>query len=67
MSRDDVIVVSSVSCIYVIGSPDEYFKGSVSVKKGETLDRSFLSKLVHIHYSRNDQVLERGTSVYEGT
>ena len=61
MSRDDVIVVSSVSCIYGIGSPDEYSKGSVSVKRGENLDRrSFLSKLVHIHYSRNDQVLERG-------
>jgi len=61
LSRDDVIVVSSVSCIYGIGSPDEYSKGTVSISKGDNLDRrSFLSKMVHIHYSRNDKVLERG-------
>jgi len=61
MSREDVIVVSSVSCIYGIGSPDEYSKGTVKVSKGDTLDRrSFLAKMVHIHYSRNDKVLERG-------
>ena len=61
MSREDVIVVSSVSCIYGLGAPDEYIKGSVSVKCGENLDRKkLLSDLVHIHYSRNDQVLERG-------
>ena len=61
MSRNDVIVISSVSCIYGIGSPDDYSKGTVKVSKGETLDRrSFLAKLVHIHYARNDKVLERG-------
>ncbi len=61
MSRDDVIVISSVSCIYGIGSPDDYSKGTVKVTKGEILDRrSFLAKLVHIHYARNDKVLERG-------
>ena len=61
MSREDVIVVSSVSCIYGLGAPDEYIKGSVSVTCGENLDRKkLLSDLVHIHYSRNDQVLERG-------
>ena len=61
MSREDVIVVSSVSCIYGIGSPDEYSKGTVKISKGDTLDRrSFLAKMVHIHYSRNDKVLERG-------
>ena len=61
MSREDVIVVSSVSCIYGIGSPDEYSKGTVKVSKGDALDRrSFLAKMVHIHYSRNDKVLERG-------
>ena len=61
MSREDVIVVSSVSCIYGIGSPDEYSKGTVKVSKGDTLDRrSFIAKMVHIHYSRNDKVLERG-------
>ena len=61
MSRSDVIVISSVSCIYGIGSPDDYSKGTVKVSKGDMLDRrSFLSKLVHIHYARNDKVLERG-------
>jgi len=61
MAREDVIVVSSVSCIYGIGSPEEYNKGTVSVSKGDTLDRrSFLAKLINIHYSRNDKVLERG-------
>jgi len=61
LSRDDVIVVSSVSCIYGLGSPEEYQKGTVSVSKGEIINRrEILSSLIHIHYSRNDQVLERG-------
>lgn len=61
MAREDVIVVSSVSCIYGIGSPDDYNKGSVTVSVGDVLDRrSFLSSLINIHYSRNDKVLERG-------
>jgi excinuclease ABC subunit B len=61
MAREDVIVVSSVSCIYGIGSPKEYNKGSVSVSTGDSLDRrKFLLLLVNIHYSRNDKVLERG-------
>ena len=61
MARKDVIVVSSVSCIYGLGAPDEYIKGSVKITVGDILDRrKILSELVHIHYSRNDQVLERG-------
>jgi len=61
LARKDVIVISSVSCIYGIGSPEEYQKGTVSVSCGENLDRrSFIAKLVNIHYSRNDKVLERG-------
>ena len=61
MSRKDVIVVSSVSCIYGIGSPDDYKDQVVGVKKGEILDRrKFLANLIHIHYARNDAVLERG-------
>ncbi len=61
MAREDVIVVSSVSCIYGIGSPNEYIKGSVRVSTGDRLNiRSFLKDLINIHYSRNDQVLERG-------
>jgi len=61
MAREDVIVVSSVSCIYGIGSPEEYSKGTVVVKRGESMNRrDFLSGLINIHYARNDQVLERG-------
>ena len=61
MAREDVIVVSSVSCIYGLGAPDEYIKYSVKITLGESLDRrKLLLDLVHIHYSRNDQVLERG-------
>ena len=61
MARDDVIVVSSVSCIYGLGAPDDYIKYSVKIILGKYLDRrKLLSDLVHIHYARNDQVLERG-------
>ena len=61
MSREDVIVISSVSCIYGLGSPDEYQKGTVSISKGKIFNRrEILSSLINIHYSRNDQVLERG-------
>ena len=60
MAREDVIVISSVSCIYGIGSPEEYNKGCVRASTGEQLDRrKFLSLLINIHYSRNDKVLER--------
>ena len=61
LSRKDVIVVSSVSCIYGIGSPKEYSKGTVTAKLGDNLiRRKFLTNLINIHYARNDQVLERG-------
>ncbi len=61
MSRQDVIVVSSVSSIYGLGSPENYKQGSVSISLNQKIDRrKLLSKLINIHYSRNDQVLERG-------
>tara|TARA_B110000444_G_C18821948_1_gene588218 strand:+ start:72 stop:2057 length:1986 start_codon:yes stop_codon:yes gene_type:complete len=61
MSRNDVIVVSSVSCIYGIGSPERYGKSSVSVSLGDSINRrKLLSDLINIHYSRNDMVMERG-------
>jgi len=61
MARNDVIVVSSVSCIYGIGSPEQYKKGMVEISKGQNFNRrSFILSLVNIHYSRNDKVLERG-------
>ncbi|MBO8131738.1 MAG: excinuclease ABC subunit UvrB [Candidatus Marinimicrobia bacterium] len=67
ISRRDVIVVASVSCIYGIGSPEEYKKFIVMIKKGEKIDiRWLISKLVDIYYSRNDQVLERGNFSLKG-
>jgi len=62
MSREDVIVVASVSCIYGIGSPKEYRDLMVLVKKGEEYTRKALFyRLVDIHYSRNDLSFEPGT------
>ena len=61
LERKDVIVVSSVSCIYGIGSPDEYRDQIVRIVKGKPLHRKeVFTKLIHIHYARNDTVLERG-------
>ena len=62
MSRKDVIVVSSVSCIYGIGSPDDYKNKVIQLKRGEKIHRkNFLSHLVNIHYSRNDISFDRST------
>jgi excinuclease ABC subunit B len=62
ISRKDVIVVASVSCIYGIGSPEEYSRYIVAVKCGDHLGiRSLYSRLVDIFYSRNDLSLDRGT------
>ena len=59
--RRDVIVVASVSCIYGLGSPDEYRSRILVVRQGERIDqRQLLRKLVDLHYDRNDQVLARG-------
>ena len=62
ISRKDVIVVASVSCIYGIGSPEEYSKYIVLIKRGDRLGiRTLFSRLVDIFYSRNNLNLERGT------
>jgi excinuclease ABC subunit B len=61
-SRQDVIIVASVSCIYGIGNPDEYDRLHVRLKKGEMIDRDeMLRKLVDIHFTRNDLSFEAGT------
>ena len=61
MSRRDVIIVASVSCIYGLGSPEEYGELLLFLEKGETIKRSdLLSSLVNIHYSRNDIDFKRG-------
>ncbi|MGH1363966.1 MAG: excinuclease ABC subunit UvrB [Calditrichia bacterium] len=62
MSRRDVIIVASVSCIYGIGSPDDFSKMMVLLKKGQTIERyEIFGSLVDIQYSRNDISRERGT------
>ena len=61
ISRKDVIIVASVSCIYGLGSPDDYRELMVSLIRGESVDRDeMLMKLVDIHYQRNDVSFERG-------
>ena len=61
MSRDDVIVVASVSCIYNLGSPDDYSNMLVVLDKGQKIDRDeVLRKLLSIQYERNDIEFIRG-------
>ena len=58
----DVIIVSSVSCIYGLGSPEEYGRTVLQLKKGGTVRRQrILRHLIDIHYTRNDQSLVRGS------
>ena len=60
--RNDVIIVASVSCIYGLGLPENYFKGAITLEVGAQMDRSELIKhLVSTQYSRNDLELERST------
>ncbi len=61
VSREDVVIVASVSCIYGLGSPSDYKAMMVRVVKGETIDRdALLLRLVDIQYQRNDTAFERG-------
>src|SRR5918911_4682128 len=61
VSREDVIIVASVSCIYGLGSPADYKRMMVRVAKGETVDRDeLLLRLVDIQYERNDVAFTRG-------
>lgn len=61
MERRDVIVVASVSCIYGLGAPKDYYDSVLSLRVGQQVDRdAILEKLVKIRYDRNDLVLERG-------
>ena len=59
--RKDVVVVSSVSCIYGMGNPAAFYENVIELKRGSILDRNvFLRKLVDSLYTRNDLNLERG-------
>ena len=60
--RNDVIIVASVSCIYGLGLPENYFKGSTELHVGDEIDRDELLKhLVSVQYKRNDVNLEHST------
>ena len=62
MERDDVIVVASVSCIYGLGAPEEYFRLSLSLRPQMQLERDeLIRKLVELQYSRNDVDFKRST------
>ncbi|AKH81791.1 excinuclease ABC subunit B [Streptomyces sp. CNQ-509] len=62
LTRRDVIVVASVSCIYGLGTPQEYVDRMVPLKVGEEIDRDqLLRRFVDIQYTRNDQAFTRGT------
>ena len=62
LTRRDVIVVASVSCIYGLGTPQEYVDRMVRLKVGESIDRdSLLRRFVDIQYNRNDIAFTRGT------
>ena len=61
MSRRDVIIVASVSCIYNLGSPEDYKEFLLYLKKGQVIDRDeVLVKLIDIQYERNDYEFSRG-------
>jgi len=61
VSRRDVIIVASVSCIYGLGSPEDYRSMMVALELGQVIDRDrVLAKLVDIQYERNDIAFERG-------
>lgn len=60
--RRDVIIVASVSCIYGLGAPQDYYDMVLSLRVGQQIDRQIiLKKLVEIQYSRNDIAFQRGT------
>lgn len=62
LSRDDVIVVASVSCIYGIGDPNDYKNATIFLRVGEEYGRNkLLNKLVELQYERNDIDFHRGT------
>lgn len=62
LSREDVIIVASVSCIYGLGNPEDYKHELLMLSRGQFVDRNeMLAKLVDSHYTRNDFEFRRGT------
>lgn len=67
LERRDVIVVSSVSCIYGLGAPEEYFNLHISLRTGEEYNRSqLIKKLIEIRYERNEVDFKRGSFRVKG-
>ena len=62
MEREDVLVVASVSCIYGLGAPEEYFRLSISLRPGMEWERNeLMRKLIELQYARNDMDFKRST------
>jgi excinuclease ABC subunit B len=62
LTRKDVIIVASVSCIYGLGSPEEYEKVNLKLKVGEKLNRQdVIKKLINIHFERTNSDIKTGT------
>lgn len=67
LERDDVIIVASVSCIYGLGNPDEYYNLHISLREGDIIDRDeVISRLIDIQYNRNDIDFKRSTFRVKG-
>lgn len=67
LERDDVIIVASVSCIYGLGNPEEYYNLHIALRQGDIIDRDVLiSKLIDIQYTRNDVDFKRSTFRVKG-
>ncbi len=65
--RKDVVVVSSVSCIYGMGNPADFYENVIEIKRGKLLDRNvFLRRLVDMQYQRNDITFQRGNFRVKG-
>ena len=62
LERNDTIVVASVSCIYGLGSPEEYYNLHISLRKGDIVDRDeIIRRLIDIQYTRNEMDFKRST------
>jgi len=67
LTRSDVLIVASVSCLYGIGSPEFYRAENVTFKSGQTIKREdFLKQLTNLQYQRNDYEVKRGTFRLKG-
>ncbi len=67
LERDDVIIVASVSCIYGLGNPNEYYNLHISLREGDMCDRDeIISRLIDIQYVRNDIDFKRSTFRVKG-